>query len=58
MTTNPNSMTFSAVNDTKSAAKQELTFFFLGETPASGGTGAKCARNGYGLQKKKVVTCV
>ena len=53
MTTNPTSVTNSAENDIKGAAKQVLTFFF-GEGPILGGTEAKGTRNGGDLQKKKV----
>ena len=56
MTTNPNSMTFSAINYTKSAAKQELTFFWRTPPPW-----VETGLNAPGMDvvsKKKVVTCV
>ena len=54
MRTNPTSMTISAENDIKDAAKQVLTFFsFFGERPILGGTEAKRTRNGGDLQKKR-----
>ena len=51
MTTKPTSMTISAENDTKGAAKQVLTFFF-GEHPTFGQSKATRTRNGGDLKKK------
>ena len=53
MTTNPTSMTISAENDTKGAAKQVLTFFFyFGDHPTFGRSEATRTRNAGNLQKK------